>query len=672
MLKYVREQLEKQGLFTESAVDNNDIDDSMFVEAAHVLDELNELSENGTVDNSATRNPISIPLEDDIEIDTVEFCMVDSRMSDIPGDAALQEAYYNDLKKFSDFYAEAYSSTTQLPRESYESFENRVFDRQHQLYNKYMETVVQEGLFGFGEIKLNSEEIVWNVHLNFGKLRNDGNEEFNATLPVLYEAKKEKILKKQLEAVKFFDYSKLNNAREAILDYAEKNGVKIPKDGNVWDVIIPNAAFIPREQNNKYTMYLRYKVTQTGEEIFFGVTAIMGSKSKYDGKSMDTNITDSKDMKFDMKSASKPSGSYIDKKTFTESYVEMHMPSRWGNNYYQEAIDFGGGGDPPEMAGAPAAEPTGATPPAPAAPTPTPEAAPETNNAQPNETNINIDLPPEEGQGDQGGDMNQDNNQPNDPPVPENPNTNDVSDQIAAGVNEELEKQNSEGAPDLSADFNQEPNFDTSTDPTMDASSLNADDLPLDDTAGEPELPDEGDGSIEDADFDKMTLNQLIEQAQEKAKDMTIDQLKAFLMNNTMPNGEEVGEGAPEDGVQEAFIYTKSNINDSLDVLLRTALGILNDDKLELSKLVRKFKKNGKKLNKCLTKAIKMDVYTEQEKKQLSLMNRCLIDLMSVIKDNSSPSNTLTTKRLVKAFTSQAKAVGDIVEKHKTGKPVQD
>ena len=79
MLKYVREQLAKEGIFAESNTPVDELDDSMFVEAAHVLDELGDLSESGTMDHSAVRSPISIPLEDDIEIDTVEFCMVCSR-----------------------------------------------------------------------------------------------------------------------------------------------------------------------------------------------------------------------------------------------------------------------------------------------------------------------------------------------------------------------------------------------------------------------------------------------------------------------------------------------------------------------------------------------------------------------------------------------------------------
>lgn len=674
MLKYVREQLAKEGIFAESNTPVDELDDSMFVEAAHVLDELGDLSESGTMDHSAVRSPISIPLEDDIEIDTVEFCMVDSRMSDIPGDAALQEAYYNDLRNFSDFYAEAYASTSQLPRESYDNYLNRVAETQVKLYNEYMETIVQEGLFGFGEIKASDPSVVWKIHLNFGKLRENGGEEFSTTLPILYQVKKERILKKQLEAAKFFDYAKITDARDVILDCAKSKNVTIPKDGNVWDVITPNAVFIPREQSNLYKIVIRFKISSSGEEVFFGIAANMkNNKSGVSAKSADMDVVDSKEANFEMKSVSKPSDDFIDHKTFTESYVERHMPTRW-DNYYQEAIDFGGGGDPPEIAGAQPAAAQTAQPPMP--PTPDAPPAPTDDAQQPSETNINIDLPPEEGQGNQGGEPTQDNNQPADPPAPENPNTNDVSDQIADGVNAELDQQANDAPVDLSADVNEEPNFDMNAAPEPDMSDMTGagDDSSMDASgiSDEPDMDADNPDTESDIDFDNMTLNQLIEQAQEKAKDMTIDQLKSFLMNNTMPSGEEVGAGASEDGVQESFIYTKSNINENLDILLRNALGILNDSELELSQLIKKFKKNGKKLNKCLSKAVKLDLYNEQEKKQLNLLNRCLVDLMSMVRENSSTSNTQTAKRLVKAFTSQAKAVGEIIDAHKSGKPVQE
>jgi hypothetical protein len=57
MLKYVREQLAKAGVFEESAavVDNDVLDDDMFTEAAHVLEELSDLSTGGTEDPDAVR-----------------------------------------------------------------------------------------------------------------------------------------------------------------------------------------------------------------------------------------------------------------------------------------------------------------------------------------------------------------------------------------------------------------------------------------------------------------------------------------------------------------------------------------------------------------------------------------------------------------------------------------
>ena len=45
---------------------------------------------------------------------------------------------------------------------------------------------------------------------------------------------------------------------------------------------------------------------------------------------------------------------------------------------------------------------------------------------------------------------------------------------------------------------------------------------------------------------------------------------------------------------------------------------------------------------------------------------------MSTVKDNSSPSNTQIAKRLIKAFCSQAKAVGAIIDKHKQTQTVNE
>lgn len=674
MLEYVKKQLAASGIFNESVVEDTTEDDA-FLEAAHVLDELSDLSSGGTEDPSEMRrmSAVSIPVEDDFELDTVEFNMADGRITDIPMDAALQESYYKSLKTRDDFYAEGYYSVTKLPRESDEMFEMRVDAKVDSLYNEYMETIVQEGLFGFGEIKITSPEIIWRIHINFGKLKTDGGE-YNASLPVLYEAPNKKILKKQLDCVKYWDYCRLTNAYDDMIEFAKSHDIKVPKDGNIWDVFKPDRVCVPREPKDQYRIFLVFKNLSDGKEEWFSVSTPIGKANKSNTEAKSMELADNKVVELEMKKAEKSNAKFIDQKE-KSAFVEAAMPSRW-DNVYQEAINFGGAGDPPELAGAAPAQPTQQAAP----PDPTANAAPPAPdaNAAPPAPDQNINISVDDTANEQpDADMNPDNNQPTDPPAPENPNVNDVSDRIVDGVNKQLDAENTDANMDLSADVNEEPNFDLSPEgsgPDVDMSDVGGDPTTTDDAS--PDLdesnPDVDTSELEDpdsaeadVDVDNMTINQLIEQAQEKAKEMTIDQLKAFLSNNDTP-----GSVTDAEGITESFIYTKSNINSSLDVLLRKALGILNDQNLELSKLIKEFKKNGKKLNKALNKAVRMPgVYDDQEKKQMQLLNRCLVDLMSMVREDSSQSNTQTARRLVKAFTSQARAVGEIIDRHKKSGP---
>ena len=119
------------------------------------------------------------------------------------------------------------------------------------------------------------------------------------------------------------------------------------------------------------------------------------------------------------------------------------------------------------------------------------------------------------------------------------------------------------------------------------------------------------------------------------------------------------------DAVQEAFIYTKKNINSELDILLRKTLGILNDSKLEINELVKQFKSTGKKLNRCLNKAIKMtEVYNDEERKSFGVLNSSLVSLLSAIKSDSKGEDLNVIKKLLKEFATQSKTVGGIIENH--------
>ena len=105
------------------------------------------------------------------------------------------------------------------------------------------------------------------------------------------------------------------------------------------------------------------------------------------------------------------------------------------------------------------------------------------------------------------------------------------------------------------------------------------------------------------------------------------------------------------------------------DASLRKSLGDLNDSTMNINELVGAFKRDGKKLNRALSKAAKMtDIYDESERNSFIKLNKCLADLLVIIKANADKKELQTIKRLIKAFVQQAAGVGKIIEKHKNDK----
>ena len=147
-----------------------------------------------------------------------------------------------------------------------------------------------------------------------------------------------------------------------------------------------------------------------------------------------------------------------------------------------------------------------------------------------------------------------------------------------------------------------------------------------------------------------MTIDELLAQGTERLKSMPIDQLKTFL-----------SEGGA--AVQEAFFLTAGNINKELDEKLRKCLGILNDNKMKLDELLETFRKEGKKLNRVLSKAAKMQkVYNDDERTAIQKLNSVLVDLSKSIKANRDSNYEATIKRLISAFASQSALVAEFVE----------
>jgi hypothetical protein len=249
---------------------------------------------------------------------------------------------------------------------------------------------------------------------------------------------------------------------------------------------------------------------------------------------------------------------------------------------------------------------------------------------------------------------------------------NDVSDAIVQGAEDATTDNNSEpteGQDATTDEIPDMPDFDEnmgsedsgSTEGT-DSDAAPATDADIDSQLSE--LNNEGnekgaldsDGTLgsDELDIDNMSIDDLIKNGTERLKGMSIGQLKEFLANSDATS------------VQEAFILTNANINDEVDILLRKTLGVLNDDKMEITQLVSEFKKYGKKLNRVLTKASKCPkVYNNNEIDNIKKLNKCLSDLMVTIKASTDKSSIQVIKRLIKAFTSQAAVVGKIVEKKK-------
>lgn len=176
-------------------------------------------------------------------------------------------------------------------------------------------------------------------------------------------------------------------------------------------------------------------------------------------------------------------------------------------------------------------------------------------------------------------------------------------------------------------------------------------------------LDDDGSGSIENgeiSDIENMSLEEIMSNASDKLKTMPLSEIKEFLNNNSTVD------------FQEAFILTKKNINKEVDIHLRKALGILNDNNMNIDKLLSKFKFEGRALNRVLVKAAKTkDVYSSDEQEAIKKLNSSLSELMVSLKKSNDTSYISSVKRKISDFTKQSKIVAAFVE-DKMEKPVQE
>lgn len=660
MLDYIKSKIQEQ-LHADDAFQEQQEEallNETILECAHLVQELDDLSIEGTeAGSSRPFTKIDIPLEDDVEITAVELDALDGRVLSAPMDATVQESdtVYVGLKTYDDFYQEAYGATTQFQRETDDQFANRVEAIASKNYAAYKNYCFQEGLFGFDKMNINDQRVPARVVINFGKLNG---KEYSVKLAAKFEVdKKGRILKKQLDSLLAFKNTMDSEdfmQGAAFAAFSQKLGLGAEDIDKIWSKVTPVELVVPVKPSSAFCVAIGCELDGSGDDIQY-IEWHASIKDK--GKKVETTTPSAEEIR-KLNAITKGEAIRQEAAMIASGY---HAPSR----FVQEAIDFG---DPDA---APDANPDAPavsfdTPPAdgmeqPAGGDAAPTATADAGTEAPPADGATADAPAE------GTDATAEdpNAQPKEPV-----DTNDVSDQIAEKISDETQNDANADA-DLNIDgVDATSDVDAPTDENIDAELGE----PAPDDTASTEPADE----TSDVDFDNMTIDELLAQGQEKMKTMTMQQLKDFLQGGQLPNGEDTGEPAPDlgtdTGVQEAFFLTRGNIGKELDIHLRKALGILNDNEMEIEQLCTAFRKEGKQLNRVVHKASTMKkVFNETECKQLLKLNHCLSDLMTMLRSNIDKGSIMTVKRMIQAFVQEATGVLKMIEqKNNPGKPVQE
>lgn len=343
MLEYIKKQIADRVAEQEFVSSRDDHrDDEAIVEYAHLFQELDGLSVSGT--DSETDRPlgIDIPLEDDIEIESVELNLKDGRVTDVPMDATVQE--YLVMKTYDDFYQEACVSIPRMPREYDDAYEQRMHARAKEDFNRYQQYVVQEGLFGFGMISIDDDRVPTHINLNLGPFSDKDHRDYIVKLQLYFETKNHKITKKQLESAQimtsidpFMGINKyLCNQIKSYSTPDMTNEAKNVTPETIWDICRPVKALIPVEPIDKYMLIVWFEVDmyKNGQTKEFAISAAIPVKGSSKGATQDMkNVTPS----FDTSESIKNINNYMSKKEALKESYELNVPVRDGFEYFQEA-----------------------------------------------------------------------------------------------------------------------------------------------------------------------------------------------------------------------------------------------------------------------------------------------------------------------------------------------
>lgn len=638
MLDYISKRLNEMvadsqsEVVTEEAVDYTDA----ILEYAEDIPELNDLSAEG---QQTTQRPIGaaidIPLDDDIELETIEINLTDGRLTDVPMDAAqMSEAAHLDaiaiqhLKSYDDFYAEAAEKYPQLTRYS-QAVEDRRTAYAEAAYHKYQMEFIQESYTS--KIPVNDSSVPYQVTIDFGPIKTGAEQHYYQTIPVYFQVDKNKVTKKQLDSVTLLVNSGLFNTTGEVLKTIMKDKYNFPDNKSPFDVLKPVKLYVPIEPVDAFKVMLALVPVRGGEEEIL---------------SLSWKIKDFEDR---MKSAGKKSAipeigqdgysaeltSIENKKEFRskdeiehaieESY-KLPTPSR----FFQEEIDFGGDGGSAEASDTPA--PAEDTPP-----------AADDSTETPNEDKVEVDS----------NDVSQ-----------------DIADKVAEDTTNDAPTTDDATADVTFDDADPEPTADVdlpADDTTVGDTDNTGDDVEaqlndLDSMVGSEEPTSDAD-TTGDLDFDNMTIDQMLAQGTEKLKGMTIGQLKNFVSQEAAVDDED------GDFFDEAWVITRNNAAPTITDCITNCLGVLNDDTMDFKGITKQFKKSGKKLVHALKKSCNMKaLFSEQDMREFKTLihntNEVQLAMTAAMKSNGDVSKA---KAEILAFTKQAAEVSKITREFVKG-----
>lgn len=671
MLDYIKSQVRaRNAQAVQEQPSPENVPNDVITEYAHLFQEM-ELSEEGTDANKVRKMAVDIPLEEDPEIETVELSM-DGRVVDIPGDAAapteeITESYQT-MKTYDQFYQEALSQVPRLMRESDDHYNARVTEVADAMYNEYCVDAEKIGDFGFTKINITDEKVPSKMLVDFGVVQEGATNTFMSKLNIFYATDEDhNIIKKQLDSVRLVKDGAFQNIGSSLKAYME-SAHNVSADTNVWDVCTPKSLIVPKGNGDSFCVVLEYANEVTGKNEYFGWTRPVTKTDDEKFSGMETV-----NMESFVNETHYENRDRVIQESLNEAEQEIsETRKRPLSRFYQEAIDFGGGDGgsdlPPAQDGGDAA---------PAADAGTADASGDAN-AAPAEggdddkkvaavNDVSADIA-KKVQEDTQNDANNatitfpDENPPADAGTSDaTPSVDTSADASTESGSDDVGATDTSSLDDVAADGGDTGSADDSID-GIDNTAV-ADDT-SDDFATSEDMGSDEEG-LEDGDMDvdlsNMTIDEIMDQANEKIKGMTLDEIKSFIAS------------ASPSEIQEAFILTKKNINKEVDVRLRETLGILNDNKMNIDSLVKKFKHAGHRLNRVLSKATKMSgVYSSDEVGEIKKLNNILGQLIISLKKKDDSAAVPNIKRQITEFTNQSKIVGAFVEDKLNAKPVQE